>query len=244
MTDMATDVTGVTGVTGGGVAVVTGGARNLGRAIVLALAEAGFDVVVNTRADLDRAEAVAAEARDLGVRALPVRADVTDGDAVAEMMRRASGLGPLRVLVNNAALRTHVPVGQLTFEDWRAVHSVILDGAFHCVRAALPALRAAASPTGGGRIITLLGAKAMRGDPTRVHVAAAKYGLVGMTLALAGACAADGITANAVSPGLVTPDDEQETARRRAAVASTIAFLASAAAADITGQVIEVGPKP
>lgn len=227
-----------------GVAVVTGGARNLGRAIVLALAGAGFDVVVNTRTDLDRAEAVAGEARDLGVRALAVRADVTDGDVVAELMRRAAGLGPLRVLVNNVALRTHVPIDRLTFDDWRAVHAVVLDGAFRCVHAALPAMRAAADGGGGGRIINLLGAKAMRGDPSRVHVAAAKYGLVGMTLALAGACAADGITANAVSPGLVTPDDEHETVRLRGAVASTIAFLASAAASEITGQVIEVGPKP
>jgi 3-oxoacyl-[acyl-carrier protein] reductase len=229
---------------GGGVAVVTGGARNLGRAIVLALAGVGFDLVVNTRSDLEQAEAVAEEARDLGVRALPVLADVTDGAAVAGMMRAAADLGPLRVLVNNAALRTRVPVDEMTFDDWRAVHSVILDGAFHCVRAALPALRAAASDDGGGRIITLLGANALRGDPARVHVAAAKYGLVGMTLALAGACAGAGITVNAVSPGQVTRGDEQEIVQHRAGVASTVTFLASAAASEVTGQVIEVGPKP
>jgi 3-oxoacyl-[acyl-carrier protein] reductase len=235
----------MTDMTGNGVAVVTGGARNLGRSIVLALAGAGFDVVVNTRSNLDQAEAVAEEVRDLGVRALPVRADVTDADAVAEMMRGAAGLGPLRVLVNNAALRTHVPIEEMTFDDWRTVHSVILDGAFRCVSAALPAMRTAAGAGGGGgRIITLLGAKAMRGDPARVHVAAAKYGLVGMTLSLANACAGDGITVNAVSPGLVTEGDEQEIARRRAGVASTVAFLASTAASDVTGQVIEVGAKP
>ena len=223
-----------------GVAVVTGGARNLGRSIVLALAVAGFDVLVNTRSDLEQAEAVAKEARDLGVGAHAVLADVTDAAAVGKMMRRAADLGPLRVLVNNAALRTRVPVDEMTFEDWRAVHSVILDGAFRCVHAALPSLRA----SGNGRIINLLGANALRGDPARVHVAAAKHGLVGMTLALANACAEDGITVNAVSPGRVTPDDETETARRRAGVANTIAFLASTAASEVNGQVIEVGPKP
>jgi 3-oxoacyl-[acyl-carrier protein] reductase len=223
-----------------GVAVVTGGARNLGRSIVLALAVAGFDVVVNTRSNLDEAEAVAKEARDLGVGALPVLADVTDASAVERMMRRAADLGPLRVLVNNAALRTRVPVDAMTYEDWRAVHSVILDGAFRCVQAALPSLR----ESGDGRVINLLGANAMRGDPTRVHVAAAKHGLVGMTLALANALAEDGVTVNAISPGRVTPDDEAETERRRAGVANAIAFLASPAASEITGQVVEVGPKP
>jgi 3-oxoacyl-[acyl-carrier protein] reductase len=220
------------------VAIVTGGAKNLGRAIVLALAGAGFDVVVNARTDEAGAASAAMAATALGVRARPVLADVTDPAAVATMVERAAELGPVGVLVNNAAVRGRVPVAELTVEDWRAVQSVVLDGAFHCVHAALPSLRAA----GRGRVVNVLGANALAGDPTRVHLSAAKHGLVGLTLALAKACAADGITVNAVSPGKMNPADETEARRRRQRLAATVAFLASADGGDITGQVIEVGP--
>jgi 3-oxoacyl-[acyl-carrier protein] reductase len=230
---------------GRAVAVVTGGGRNLGRAIVLALARDGFDVVVNTRGDAEHAEKVAAEARERGVAAAVAAADVSDPEAVERMFAVADGLGPVRVLVNNAALRTRVPVHELTIRDWNAVRAVTLDGAFHCVLAALPRLRA----TGGGRIITMIGANALHGDPSRVHVSAAKHGLIGMTKSLALACEPDQITANAVSPGKMNPEPDgagtqDEAQRRRAEVADTVAFLASPAACRITGQLIEVGPAP
>lgn len=223
-----------------GVAVVTGGARNLGRSLVLALARSGYDVVVNARTDVEGAEKTAADARALGVAAIVALADVADPDAVTRLFDAADRLGPLRVLVNNAALRTRVPVSELTIADWQAVRSVTLDGAVHCVLAALPRLRG----TGDGRIVTMIGGNALRGDPARVHVSAAKHGLIGMTRALAVACAADGITVNALSPGKLRPDDagEQEAQRRRGMVADAVAFLASPAASGITGQVIEVGP--
>ncbi|MET0703599.1 MAG: SDR family NAD(P)-dependent oxidoreductase [Mycobacterium sp.] len=223
-----------------GVAVVTGGARNLGRTIVLALARSGFDVVINSRSDAEQAEKTAAEARAMGVAAQVALADVADPDAVAAMFDVADALGPVRVLVNNAALRTRVPVYDMTVADWQAVRAVTLDGAMHCVLAALPRLRAA----GDGRVITMIGGNALRGDPGRVHVSAAKHGLIGMTKALAAACADDGVTANAVSPGKMSPEgagaDEAE--RRRQSVADTVAYLASAQAHGVTGQVIEVGP--
>jgi 3-oxoacyl-[acyl-carrier protein] reductase len=223
-----------------GVAIVTGGARNLGRTIVLALARDGYDVVVNTRADAEQAERVAAEARDLGVSAAIALADVADADAVARMFAVADGLGPLRVVVNNAATRTRVPVYDVTAADWEAVRAVTLDGAMNCVLAALPRLR-----DGGGSIVSIIGGNALRGDPGRFHVSAAKYGLIGMTKALAAACAADHVTVNAVSPSHMNPepgpDAERETQRRREAVADAVAFLASPAGVDVTGQLIEVG---
>jgi 3-oxoacyl-[acyl-carrier protein] reductase len=223
-----------------GVAVVTGGARNLGRSMVLALARGGFDVVVNARTDAEGAEKAAADARALGVSAAVALADVADADAVTAMFEAADRLGPLRVVVNNAALRTRVPVSELTVEDWRAVRSVTLDGAMHCALAALPRLRAG----GNGRIITMIGGNALRGDPGRVHVSAAKHGLIGMTKALAAACADDGITVNAVSPGKMRPENgtDEEAERRRSMVAEAVAFLASPAAFGVTGQLIEVGP--
>jgi 3-oxoacyl-[acyl-carrier protein] reductase len=224
-----------------GVAVVTGGARNLGRSIVLALARSGHHVVVNARSDAEQAEKVAAEARELGVAAAVALADVADPDAVARMFAVADELGPVRVLVNNAALRTRIEVSDLTLADWQAVRSVTRDGAMACVLAALPRMRQA----GDGRIITMIGANALRGDPGRVHVSAAKHGLIGMTMALAAAVATDGITVNAVSPGKMNPEHASAagTDRRRESVSDTVAFLASPAACGITGQLIEVGPR-
>jgi 3-oxoacyl-[acyl-carrier protein] reductase len=223
-----------------GVAVVTGGARNLGRSMVLALASSGYDIVVNAKTDAEGAERTAAQARALGVSATAALADVASPDEVRHLFEAADRLGPLRVLVNNAALRTRIPVSDLTIEDWQAVRSVTLDGAMHCALAALPRLR----DTGDGRIITMIGGNALRGDPGRVHVSAAKHGLIGMTKALAAACAGDGTTVNAVSPGKMRPDNasEQEAERRRGMVAEAVAFLASPAAFGVTGQVIEVGP--
>jgi 3-oxoacyl-[acyl-carrier protein] reductase len=227
-----------------GVAVVTGGARNLGRTIVLALARDGFDVVVNTRSDVDQAEKVAAEARELGVAAAVAAADVSDPAAVERLFAVADGLGPLRVLVNNAAARTRVPVYDVTAADWEAVRAVTLDGAMNCVLAALPRLR-----TGGGSVVSIIGGNALRGDPGRFHVSAAKYGLIGMTKALAAACAADHVNVNAVSPSHMNPDvnldkgrdADREAQRRREAVADVVAFLAAPAGSDVTGQLIEVG---
>ena len=148
----------------------------------------------------------------------------------------------MRVLVNNAAVRTHVPAYDVTATDWESVRSVTLDGAMHCVFEALPRLRSA----GGGAIVSIIGGNALRGDPRRFHVSAAKYGLVGMTKGLAAACASDGISVNAVSPSHMEPDPgpagiEQETQRRRDAVADAVAFLASPSGSDVTGQLIEVG---
>ena len=229
---------------GRGVAVVTGGARNLGRTIVLALARDGFDVVVNTRSDVEQAEKVAAEAREFGVEAAVAAADVSDPAAVARLFEVADGLGPLRVLVNNAAVRTRVPVYEVTAADWEAVRAVTLDGAMNCVLAALPRLR-----TCGGSVVSIIGGNALRGDPGRFHVSAAKYGLIGMTKALAAACAPDHVNVNAVSPSHMNPDVNldkgrgaaREAQRRREAVADVVAFLAAPAGCDVTGQLIEVG---
>jgi 3-oxoacyl-[acyl-carrier protein] reductase len=225
-----------------GVAVVTGGARNLGRAIVLALARSGYDVVVNTRTDVDGAEKVAAEAREIGVKAVCALADVGSSEQVQRIFAAADDLGPVRVLVNNAAVRTLVPAYDVTAADWESVRSVTLDGAMHCVFEALPRLQS----SGGGAIVSIIGGNALRGDPRRFHVSAAKYGLVGMTKGLAAACASDGISVNSVSPSHMDPDPglpafEQEVQRRRDAVADAVAFLASPSGSDVTGQLIEVG---
>jgi len=218
----------------GQVAIVSGAARNLGAVLALALAQAGFDVVVNTRQDIEGAREVAREAESYGVSALAVAADVSDAAAVERMMDEASRLGDVHVLVNNASLRSRSAFHDLTPAQWRSAMAVTLDGAFLCSQAALPLMVAG----GGGRIVNILGANAMAGDPERVHVSAAKHGLFGLTLGLSRACAADGVTVNAVSPDVPGSTDVD---LRRHQVADVVTYLASQAAAAVTGQVIRVG---
>jgi 3-oxoacyl-[acyl-carrier protein] reductase len=219
----------------GQVAVVTGAARNLGSVIALTLAAQGFDLVVNTRRNLEEAQRVADRATSLGVTARAVAADVTDEAAVQDMFGQASAVGDVRVLVNNAALRSRVPLDDLSLAEWRTATAVILDGAFLCSRSAIPLMRGA----GGGRVVNVLGGNAMAGDPARPHVAAAKHGLVGLTLALARACEADPITVNAVSPVGLHGDDAQLRVGRQH-VADVVGLLVSDSAAAVTGQVIQV----
>lgn len=184
--------------TTGHVALVTGAGRNIGRAIVLELAERGFDVVVNTRANLAEAEAVAAEANKRGVRALALVADVGRSDDVKRLAERALGeLGTVDVVINNAAIRPGAPFLDITEEAWHHVLAVDLHSAFYTAKAFLPGMVAKK----WGRIVNLTGMNAIQGTGGRPHVAAAKHGLWGLTKALAREFGPHGITVNAISPG-------------------------------------------
>ncbi len=175
-------------------------------------------MAVNTRARTEEAEAVVAAIRADGGKAFAVTADVTDPSAVRRMFEAVAAHGTLRVLVNNASFRPRQRVQTITEEDWHQVRSVTLDGAFRCIRHALPAL------IPGGRIVNILGRNALAGDPERVHLSAAKHGLLGLTIALAAALRDDGVAVNAVSPGV--DSDGPELDRCRAEIASQVAHLA------------------
>jgi 3-oxoacyl-[acyl-carrier protein] reductase len=184
----------------GRVALVTGGARNIGRSICLALADAGAAVVVNTRTSLDDAQAVVAEIEARGGKSIAHLADVTDEDGIAAMMAEVGRrFGRLDILVNNAAVRDVTKIDDIDLATWRYVTGIILDGAFICTKAALPLLRAA----GEGAIINIGGMSGHTGAAGRPHVVAAKLGLVGLTRGLAHDLAPDGITVNCVVPGLI-----------------------------------------
>jgi 3-oxoacyl-[acyl-carrier protein] reductase len=184
----------------GKVALVTGGGRNIGRAIALALADAGAQVVVNVRVSRDEGQAVADEIAARGGEALLVAADVTqraDVDAmIAAIWKR---FGRLDIVVNNAAIRHEVAFADLSYADWRAAQAVCVDGAFHCTQAALPLLR----ESGAGTVINIGGLTAQTGASKRAHVVTAKAALGGLTRALAHELAEFGITVNCVSPGMV-----------------------------------------
>jgi 3-oxoacyl-[acyl-carrier protein] reductase len=184
----------------GKVALVTGAGRNIGRAIALALADAGAKVAVNVRASRDEGHAVVDEIAARGGDALLVAADVTQrADVDAMIAAIAKHFGRLDIVVNNAAIRHEVAFAELPFADWRAAQAVCVDGAFHCTQAALPLLR----DSGAGTVINIGGLTAHTGATKRAHVVTAKAALGGLTRALAHELAEFGITVNCLSPGMM-----------------------------------------
>jgi 3-oxoacyl-[acyl-carrier protein] reductase len=232
---------------------VTGAGRNIGRAIALALADAGAAVVVNARRSRGEIDGVAGEIERAGGRALAVLADVTDAAAVARMVDAAlARFDRLDVLVNNAAVRDVTPLDRIDLARWREITGVILDGAFVCVQACVPSLRAGR----GGAIVNVGGLSGHTGAAGRPHVVAAKAGLVGLTRALAHDLAGDDITVNCVVPGLIDtvrgassgPCSAHARHRDNALgrrgtpeeVARAVRFLAGPSARYITGQTLHV----
>jgi 3-oxoacyl-[acyl-carrier protein] reductase len=234
----------------GKVAIVTGAGRNIGRAIALALAGGGASILVNARSNRAEADAVAREIEALGVKALVHIGDVADAAAVQAMANAAvKHLGRIDILVNNAALRRERSFGEMSYVEWREILDVTLDGAFHCTKACLPALR----KSGAGTIVNIGGLSAHTGAKNRAHVVTAKAGIVGFTRALAHDLAFDGITVNCVVPGLIgtpRPKDKPEPAHhlihqtitgergKPEDVAAAVRFLCGPAARYITGQAI------
>jgi NAD(P)-dependent dehydrogenase (short-subunit alcohol dehydrogenase family) len=235
----------------GKVALVTGSGRNIGRATVLKFAAEGANVVVNSRSNRGEAEAVANEARALGVKALAVVADVAKKAEVDAMMARAmSELGRIDILVNNAAIRPHKPFAELTLDDWEEVRGVVLDGAFYCTRAVIESM----VKNSYGRILFFTGEGAFQGAAKRGHVSAAKMGLVGLARSLATEFAPHNIRVNVVCPGSIDtsranpqwyagrpPDAKGIPLGRQGSVdemAATCLFLVSDDSGFITGQII------
>jgi 3-oxoacyl-[acyl-carrier protein] reductase len=220
----------------GKVAIVTGAGRNIGRAIALYLAAAGASVVVNARSNQAEADAVVAEIKAAGGKAVAFLANVADPAAVEAMA--------------HASLRREKPIDEMSYAEWREIMDATLDSAFHGVHACLPAMK-----KNGGTIINIGGMSAHIGSKGRAHVMTAKAGLVGFTRALAHDLGAYHITANCVVPGAIhttrprtslnpahhlthgtitgepgKPDD----------VAAMVRFLAGPGVRNVTGQTIHV----
>src|SRR6516164_8461027 len=234
----------------GKVAIVTGAGRNIGRAIALALADAGASILVNARANRAEADAVAGEILAMGGKALIHIGDVADAKAVQAMANAAmNGFGRIDMLVNNAALRREKPFAELDYAEWRDILDVTLDGTFHCIKACLPLLR----QSGAGTVINIGGLSAHSGAANRAHVVTAKAGIVGLTRALANDLSTFGITVNCVVPGLIgtpRPKGQPEPAHHMTHqtisgergkpedVAAVVRFLCSPAARYLNGQAI------
>ncbi len=231
----------------GRVALVTGASRNIGRAIALALAEAGAAVVVNAKSSADEAHAVVTEIEAAGGKALVGIADVTDEAAVNTMVKATlDNLGRLDILVNNAAVRDVTSIDRIDYAAWKRVTGIILDGAFLTTKASLAALRA----SDAGAIVNIGGMSGHIGAAGRPHVVAAKLGLVGLTRGLAHDLAPDNITVNCVVPGLIDTQRGASSGLRTAhrhesllgrrgtpqEIAAAVRFLAGPNARYITGQ--------
>jgi 3-oxoacyl-[acyl-carrier protein] reductase len=230
-------------------AIVTGSARNIGRAIALDLAAGGASVLINGVSSRDAAEETAAMAEAAGGRAIVHMADVTDPEQVDEMIAAAAdAFGRIDFLVNNVSMRSECPVGEMPYDLWRQVLASTLDAAFLCTRAALPYLEQA----GQAAIVNIGGAASHAGMAERAHVAAAKAGLCGMTGALAVELGPKDITVNCVVPSMIHTDrqgapEPPHFAKRPAPmgrmgnpeeIASVVRFLCGPGARYISGQSI------
>jgi 3-oxoacyl-[acyl-carrier protein] reductase len=234
-------------------AVVTGGSRGIGRAIVLRLAGQGADVAFSYRGNEVAAKDTAAAVEALGRRALPVQGDVTEPKAADALIRAAlEAFGKVDILVNNAGITRDDLIMRMSVEDFRAVLETNLFGAFYAIKAVTrPMLNAK-----GGRIINITSVSGQAGQTGQANYSSAKAGLIGLTKATARELASRGITSNAVAPGFVLTEltkdlpqnlQEQVTAQTPLGrfgtpeeVANAVAFLASDEAAFITGQVLAV----
>jgi 2-hydroxycyclohexanecarboxyl-CoA dehydrogenase len=243
----------------GRVAVVTGGAIGIGRAISLQLADDGADVAI-WDTDLAGAQETAQLLKKRGKSAIVCEANVASASSIAEGLARARGeLGPVTILVNNAAMTGGVLFEDLSEELWDRMIEVDLKGPFLCIKAILPDMLAA----GWGRIINITSSSVYLGSPGMAHYVAAKGGLAALTRALAMEYASRAITVNSVPPGYIeTPtmrrlqaqhpgvdkrSFEETTASfpmKRAGkpedIAAAVSFLTSKAAGYITGQTIHV----
>ena len=232
-------------------AVVTGGSRGIGRAICLALAQAGADVVINYSGSEAAAQETAEACRAIGVQALTVKANVADETQAAALIDQGiKALGSVDILVNNAGITRDNLILRMRPADFSAVLDTNLKGAFFCMKAACRPMMKARF----GRIINISSVVGLRGNAGQANYAASKAGLIGMSKSAAKELASRGITVNCIAPGFidtamteVLPEGVKEKlltqipmARLGSAqdVAAAAVFFASEAASYVTGQVL------
>jgi 3-oxoacyl-[acyl-carrier protein] reductase len=187
----------------GRVALVTGASRGIGKAIAIALAEAGADVAVNYLVQAEAAESVCQIIRAAGRKCIAIQADVSISGEVERLVKTVeSELGPVGIVVNNAGIGRMIPPDRVTEEIWNEFLRVNLTSVFLVTQRVLPGMRAAR----WGRIINLSSVAAQYGGIIGPHYSATKAGILGLTRSYASQFAKEGITANAIAPALIETD--------------------------------------
>ncbi len=233
------------------VAIVTGASRGIGKATALALATEGAKVVVNYASSSEAADAVVAEITQAGGDAIALCADVSQADAVDEMVKQTKAkFGRIDILVNNAGITRDTLLLRMKLEDWQAVINLNLTGVFLCCKAVSKLMLKQRS----GRIINISSVAGVMGNPGQANYSAAKAGVIGLTKTLAKEFASRGVTVNAVAPGFIETDmteglQAEEILKaiplnrygKPEEIADMIRFLAAGTASHyITGQVFNV----
>ena len=192
-----------TGKLQGRTAVVTGGSRGIGAAIVRSLAQADAAIAVNYRERAREADTLVKSIREAGGRAIAIAADVSQSDAVAQMVKRINAdLGPIDILINNAGIAITRGVDDLSEADFDQTIAVNLKSVFLCTQAALPTMRS----KGWGRIVNISSGAARGAGSIGPHYNASKAGIEGLTRGYAARLIKEGITVNAVAPSLIETD--------------------------------------
>ncbi|MBK9393476.1 MAG: 3-oxoacyl-ACP reductase FabG [Uliginosibacterium sp.] len=231
-------------------ALITGGSGAIGAAICRQLAQDGFAVIVHANRNLDAAESLATSLSAEGYAAEAIQFDVSDASATQAALDKLLQAGPIQVVVNNAGIHDDAVFPGMSAEQWHRVIDVSLHGFFNVTQPlSMPMIR-----TRWGRIITISSIAAITGNRGQVNYAAAKGALHSATKSLALELASRGITVNAVAPGIITSEMTKDVfdadaikqlvpmkrAGKPEEVAALVGFLASDAAAYITGQVISI----
>lgn len=234
-------------------AVVTGASRGIGKAIALALAKDGFNVVINYNGNKEKAEQVKKECEDFGVNAITVKANVANFTESENLIKEAvSTFGSIDVLVNNSGITKDTLLLRMKEEDFDSVIDVNLKGTFNTIKHAARQMMKQRS----GSIINMSSVVGISGNAGQINYAASKAGVIGLTKSVARELASRGIRANAVAPGFIETDMTDELndkakeeilktiplndTGKSEDVANLVAFLASEKSRYITGQVIHV----